>query len=65
MDNIINSNTPLLLTNSKIDSTGQQKLHIIIEMPDQKEANCIRWWYLLIFTIICIICIIVYFLKYY
>ena len=45
MDNIINSNTPLLLTNSKIDSTGQQKLYIIIEMPEQKEANCIRWWY--------------------
>jgi hypothetical protein len=70
----INANTPLLLTtnlsnltnilNSKNDSTNQQKLHIIIEMPEIKESNCIRCWYLLIFVVICIIFISVFFVKY-
>ncbi len=70
----INANTPLLLTtnlsnltnilNSKNDSNNQQKLHIIIEMPELKERNCISCWYLLIFVVICIIFLSVFFVKY-
>ena len=70
----INANTPLLLTsnlsnltnilNSKNDSTAQQKLHIIIEMPELKERNCISCWYLMIFITIIIVSFIIYLVKY-
>lgn len=70
----INANTPLLLTtnlsnltnilNTKNDLNAQQKLHIIIEMPDQKERNCISCWYLIIFVSIFIVSLIVFLVKY-
>jgi hypothetical protein len=66
----INANTPLLLTTNLsnltniVNSNNQQKLHIIIEIPELKEANCIRWWYLLLFVILCITCIVIFFVKY-